>query len=58
MATSGARRRLVATAAAVLMGTAAALTAAPAHADDTQTTVTVDTAHPSGVLPADFVGLS
>jgi len=42
----------------VLAGTAPAAAADPPAVAATPVTVTVDTAHPSGRLPADFVGLS
>jgi hypothetical protein len=63
--TARTRRRIVTTTAALALtsafGTAAAAGAAapaPTTPPTAQVTITVDTAHPFGALPADFVGLS
>jgi hypothetical protein len=60
MTMSRSRRRLLAgTAVAVLAAGLGQATAGPARAEEAApTTITVDRAHPSGRLPADFVGLS
>ena len=64
MPTSSRQRAAAAAAALALisgLGTGAAAAAAPAQsasASPAQVTITVDSAHPSGSLPRDFVGLS